>query len=252
MCRNALILSALFVSCLIGGRHAIAADDAELDDVRAKVDDMFEQIKPEHVNASPVDGWYAIQKGSIIAYISADGRYLLQGDLIDLDLQVNLSEQARNETRRELLASLDDDEFITFAPENVKYSITVFTDVDCTYCRKLHSEIDDYMAQGIAVRYLLYPRNGPASRAWRTAEEVWCARDRNVALTAAKLQQPFETQKCDASAISEHYILGQDVGLTGTPALVFDDGTILSGYLPPAALASRLQLMQETAAANSE
>jgi thiol:disulfide interchange protein DsbC len=122
----------------------------------------------------------------------------------------------------------------------VKHSVTVFTDIDCTYCRKLHAQIDQYMEQGIKVRYVLYPRNGPASRAWSTSEDVWCSQDRSKALTAAKLDRAFQTSKCDASMITTHYSLGRDIGLSGTPAIVLEDGTLISGYLPPDALASRL------------
>ena len=226
---------------------ASAAEDAQLEAVRAKISAMFDEIGEENVNESPVDGWYTVHKGSIVAYVSADGRYLLQGDLIDLDNQLNLSEQTRNDARKLLMSSLADDQTIMFSPVDPKFRVTVFTDVDCTYCRKLHSEIDEYLGQGIAVRYILYPRNGPASRAWSVSEDVWCARDRNRALTAAKLDRDFETQKCDASAVTKQYMLGQDIGLTGTPAIVFDDGTLVSGYLPPAALASRLQLSKQLA-----
>jgi thiol:disulfide interchange protein DsbC len=222
--------------------HALAADaDPQLDKVRAKVSSMFQSIEPEHVNESPIEGWYTVQKGSIIAYISADGRYLLQGDLIDLDLQVNLSEQSRTNARRDLVGTLSDDDAILFSPAKPKHSVTIFTDIDCTYCRKLHNEIDEYMGRGIAVRYVLYPRNGPASRAWSKSEDVWCAEDRNRALTAAKLDRDFETSKCDASMIGRHYKLGQGVGLNGTPAIVLEDGTLIGGYLPPAALAARLE-----------
>ena len=221
--------------------YAAAGDDAALEDVRAKMSTMFESIEPENINRSPVDGWFTIHQGSIIAYVSDDGRYLLQGDLIDLDNQVNLSEQRRNTTRRDLLAKLGDDDAISFSPTDVKHSVTVFTDVDCGYCRKLHSQIDEYMDKGIEVRYLLYPRNGPASKAWSTSEEVWCAKDRGEALTLAKLDREFETSQCDASAITNHYGLGRDIGLSGTPAIVLEDGTMIAGYLPPAQLSMRLQ-----------
>jgi thiol:disulfide interchange protein DsbC len=234
----------------MAGGPLSAAEDAELEAVRAKLNSMFESIEPENINRSAVDGWYTVQKGSVVAYVSADGRYLLQGDMIDLDNQVNLSEQTRNSARRDVMSSLTDDRTILFSPSEVKYRVTVFTDVDCTYCRKLHSQIDEYLAAGIEIRYLLYPRNGPASSSWGTSENVWCARDRNSALTAAKQDREFESQKCDASTISEHYMLGQSVGLTGTPAIIFDDGTLVSGYLPPATLVSRLELMQQQAAAN--
>ena len=139
------------------------------------------------------------------------------------------------------MATLKDDDAILFSPAEPRHSVTVFTDVDCTYCRKLHNEIDEYLALGIAVRYVLYPRNGPASRAWSKSEDVWCAADRNSALTAAKLDRKFETSECDASMISEHYKLGQGIGLSGTPAIVLEDGTLIGGYLPPDALSARLE-----------
>jgi len=248
MRRTPLVSCSILAISLIASASVFAAEDADLEAVRAKMNTMFGEIAPENVNRSPVDGWYTIQKDSIVAYVSEDGRYLLQGDMIDLDTQVNLSEQARTSARRELMSSVGDDEVILFSPDEVKHTISVFTDVDCTYCRKLHSEIDEYLAAGIEIRYLLYPRSGPASRSWNTSEDVWCARDRNRALTAAKLDREFETLKCDSSAITKHYMLGKNIGLTGTPALVFDDGTLVSGYLPPATLATRLQLMQESAA----
>lgn len=220
---------------------ALAADaDARLDAVRTKVSAMFEAIEPEDVKRSQLDGWYLIQKGSIVAYISEDGRYLMQGDLIDLDEQVNLTEQSRSDSRRNLMASVSDEQTILFAPENPQYTVTVFTDVDCSYCRKLHAEINGYMEQGIAIRYVLYPRNGPASRGWSRSEDVWCARDRNNALTMAKLDREFETGSCDASIISRHFVLGQEVGLAGTPAIVLEDGTLIGGYVAPAGLKARI------------
>ncbi len=248
MTHKLIKLTLLLAISFYGHGVSFAAEDAALEEVRGKIGEMFDEIAPENVNRSPVQGWYTIQKGSVVAYVSEDGRYLLQGDLIDLDKQVNLSEMSRNGARRDLVAGISDDQTIRFTPAEVQHRVTIFTDIDCTYCRKLHSQIDEYMAAGIEVRYMLYPRNGPASRSWKTAEQVWCARDRNKALTAAKQDQEFESLKCDASTVSKHYMLGQDVGLTGTPAIVFDDGTLVSGYLPPAALASRLQQVQQAAA----
>ena len=154
---------------------------------------------------------------------------------------------ARDEGRRDMMASLSDDDVITFAPQEVRHTVTIFTDVGCTYCRRLHNQIEEYMAYGIAVRYLLYPRNGRASREWNTSEDIWCSMDRNEALTAAKLDRNFQTSSCDASIIDEHYAIGQDVGLSGTPAIVLEDGTLIGGYLPPEALAARLE--QQTASA---
>jgi thiol:disulfide interchange protein DsbC len=225
---------------ILAASASAAEQDDELEAVRETVSGMFEEINPEHIQPSPIDGWYTIQKGPVVAYISADGRYLLQGDLIDLDAGVNLSEASRNGTRRDLIAAVTDDQVIKFSPADVKHSVTVFTDVDCTYCRRLHSQIDEYLAHGIEVRYLLYPRNGPASKSWNTSEDVYCASDRNKALTAAKLDQEFQTVACDTSVIQDTYVLGQDIGLSGTPAIVLEDGTLIGGYLPPDALSERL------------
>lgn len=233
-------LMLLTAALVTGFSAAAAADDAELERVRQVVGEMFDTILPENIHASPVQGWYTIQKGSIVAYISGDGRYLLQGDLIDLDQQVNLSEVARNETRRNLMAAVSDDETIVFSPDDAKYTVTVFTDVDCTYCRRLHSQIKDYMKNGIRVRYMLYPRNGPSSHAWNTSEDVWCSSDRGNALTLAKQDRSFPTEQCDASIVSEHYAIGRDVGLSGTPAIVLEDGTLIGGYMPPDQLKAHL------------
>ena len=231
------LLASLFVMSA-----AWSADGGEIPaEERERLAGLFESIAPEDIKRSPIDGWYMIQKGSVLAYISKDGRYLLQGDLIDLENQVNLSEESRTDARRDLMAQLDDSEVIVFSPDDVKYTVSVFTDVDCTYCRRLHSQIEQYMANGIEVRYLLYPRGGPASAAWNTSEAVWCAKDRGEALTLAKLDREFDSAKCDASIVQQHYVLGQEVGLSGTPAIVLEDGELIAGYLPPDALKARLQ-----------
>lgn len=234
---------ALFATLLIVTPPALAEDDSqelELERVRAAVTGLFDEIEPQHIMASPIDGWYMIRKGAIVAYISSDGRYLLQGDLIDLESQVNLSEASRDEARRAMMSEIPEEHMIIFSPEDVKYSISVFTDVDCTYCRRLHSQIDEYLAEGIEVRYLLYPRNGPRSASWVTAEQVWCSDDRNEALTLAKLDQEFQSRECDASMVSTHYLMGQDVGLRGTPAIVFENGQLVSGYVPAQRLSEQL------------
>ena len=254
MNRSARRAGAVYLACLAAIASAVAlaqtegagteGEAAELEQVRAKIAETFEEIAPEHVHPSPVDGWFTIRKGAIVAYISKDGRYLLQGDLIDLDDEVNLSEMTRNEARVEMLASLAADKAIVFSPKEPKFSVSVFTDIDCTYCRRFHQQIDEYLAQGIEVRYLLYPRSGPGSASWKVAEQVWCAEDRARALTLAKQDKTFETKACDASIVQTHYALGQDIGLRGTPALVLQDGTLVSGYLPP------LQLTEALASVN--
>jgi thiol:disulfide interchange protein DsbC len=236
----------LFAIALVASFGAVAQDDSEeLAQVQERVTGLFAEIEPQHIMASPIDGWYMIRKGATVAYISADGKYLLQGDLIDLDQQVNLSEASRDEARRALMSEVPQEHMIIFTPDEVKYSISVFTDVDCTYCRRLHSQIDEYLAEGIEIRYLLYPRNGPRSASWVTAEQVWCSDNRNEALTLAKLDQKFPTHECDASMVSTHYLMGQDVGLRGTPAIVFENGQLHSGYVSAQQLSEQLASLDE-------
>ena len=245
MSRNPLVLTgflAVVAMAFYTAAPAFAADDdAALEKARITIAAKFDTIDPENVYASPIEGWYTLQKGSVVAYVTADGRYLMQGDLIDLDKQVNLTDLSRNDARHDLVAAMTDEQTILFSPPEADYKITVFTDVDCTYCRKLHNQINAYLDEGIAIRYVLYPRNGPASKTWKTSQDVWCAADRGEALTAAKQDREFETQQCDATTINEHYALGRDIGLSGTPAIVFEDGTLVGGYVPPAQLAARLQ-----------
>ncbi len=236
-----LAATLLVLSLLAGMSRAYAGSEDELAAIRERIAAEFDTIGPQHVNPSPVPGWYTIQKGTVIAYVSGDGRFLLQGDLIDLEAQVNLSEIARDESRRNLVAALGDDEVISFAPATTKHSVTVFTDIGCTYCRRLHKEIATYLAEGIEVRYVLYPRNGPTSQDWAESQKVWCSPDRNSALTAAKQDRPFETSACDASIIEAHYALGQEVGLSGTPAIVLENGTLIGGYVPADVLAEQLE-----------
>jgi thiol:disulfide interchange protein DsbC len=240
-------VAAFAAAILVFATAVPAAADENLEQVRKRISAEFEVIDPENINPSPVDGWYTIQQGTIVAYVSGDGRYLLQGDLIDLDSQVNLTEAARDDARKELVGGLTDDEVITFGPDDAEYSVTVFTDVGCTFCRRLHNQIDEYNAAGIAVRYVLYPRNGPASPDWAESERVWCASDRKSALTAAKADKDFPSSDCDASIVQDHFLLGQQVGLSGTPAIVLEDGELISGYLPPEALAAKLQSVTQQA-----
>jgi len=217
---------------LLAGTAMSAEDAAELQQVRDTVSGMFDGIDEDDVFASEIDGWYTIRKGAIIAYITGDGRYLLQGDLIDLQESTNLSEKSRNDARVIMLSAVPEDELIVYTPEKVRHTISVFTDIDCTFCRRLHSQLDEYMDEGIEIRYFLYPRNGPRTESWAKAENVWCADDRNEALTLAKLDKSFPMHDCDSSVITSHYAIGQDVGLRGTPAIVIEDGTLFSGYMP--------------------
>jgi len=184
-----------------------------------------------------------VSVGSQVAYVTMDGRYLMQGELYDLATSTNLTEKSRADKRVGLLAGIDTEGMIVFSPAdgNVKHTVTIFTDIDCGYCRQFHREIDQVTALGIEVRYLSYPRTGPNTDSWAKADRVWCAADRNSALTRAKLGGEVPDDSCASTPISDHYDLGHQVGVRGTPAVFSASGELLGGYLPPASLLERLE-----------
>lgn len=204
-------------------------------------------VAAEDIKDSPLAGVYEVSVGSNVAYVTADGRYLMQGELYDLQTNQNLTEQTRADKRVDLLASVDPESMIVFAPENgeTKHTITIFTDIDCGYCRQFHREIAQVNALGIEVHYLSYPRTGPNTDSWDKADHVWCAKDRNAALTQAKLGGKVPEASCDATPVGSHFDLGHQVGVRGTPAVFAANGELLGGYLPPNALLERLEEIDE-------
>lgn len=217
-----------------------AADQSAKADQRAAIVKKFPGAKVEDVRPSPVEGVYEVQLGADTAYVSADGRYIFAGDLFEIDTRANLTEAKRAAGRTKLLAKVDERDAIVFGPAGAKHTITVFTDVDCGYCRKLHSEIDQLNKLGVRVRYLAYPRSGPGTPDWRKMEQVWCADDRKAAITRAKLGQDVQAKHCNTSLVSRQFELGEDLGVRGTPAIFTVHGEYIGGYLPPADLKEQL------------
>ncbi|HHO67876.1 MAG TPA: DsbC family protein [Gammaproteobacteria bacterium] len=191
------------------------------------------------IEPAPVDGFYEVVIGPHVVYVSRDARYLLQGELVDMRTRENLTAPRRQQAVRQLLDGLDKADMIVFSPDKPRHHITVFTDIDCGYCRKLHSQIGDYLAQGIEVRYLFYPRAGRNSPSYRKAVAVWCAKDRKQALTDAKNNKPIPLKTCD-NPVDRHMQLARRLGLRGTPMIVLEDGSIQPGYVPPEPLAKLL------------
>jgi len=212
----------------------------------------FPGLGDDEIHTTPVDGWYEILLGGQVAYVSADAKYVMRGELIEIATNYNYTESRLNEARVKALAAVNDDEAITFSPDNVKYSMTVFTDIDCGYCRKLHAEISELEALGVEVKYLFFPRAGPGSASWDKAESVWCADDRNQAMTDAKAGKPVTPKACGDDAIKAQYALGRAVGLTGTPTIVTSTGEKISGYLPAKSLVARLAKSAQDSAALAE
>lgn len=200
-------------------------------------------IQIDAISPAPLEGFREVVVAGQAVYVSDDGKYLLQGSLFDVDARRDLSRAGVAEVRRRLLAQVPASERIVFAPANPRYTVTVFTDVECGYCRQLHQQISEYNRLGIAVEYLAFPRMGPGTEGYALMEAVWCAEDRRKALTDAKSDRRVPPRRCD-SPVARHYALGQRVGLTGTPMIVTANGTQMPGYLPPEALLSALQQVE--------
>lgn len=217
---------------------AIAEDNV---DINKRLAELLPDRKPDSIGLSPIPGYFEVTYGTMVFYISKDGRYMLQGDIVDLSAEKNLTEDKRGLTRLKLLSEVPAEGAITFEPKQVKHTIAVFTDIDCGYCKKMHSEIAQYNQLGIKVRYLAFPRTGIDSPSYDKAVSVWCAKDRNQAMTDAKADKPVETKTC-TNPVKQEFELGKKIGVTGTPTLVLEDGSLLPGYVPADRL---LQLLDE-------
>ena len=229
--RAAAVLLGVFLA------SGVLAGEAE---IRAALEESLPEAAPDSIRPAPVAGFYEVTFGPRLFYVTEDGRYLLQGNLIDLKTRQDVTAPRRDQVRKQAIDTMRES-MVVFAPKDgaVKHTITVFTDIDCGYCRQMHREIEQFMDEGIAVRYLLFPRSAPGTPSYQKAISVWCAEDRNEALTRAKAGEDPEARSCD-NPVEEHRALGEMVGVRGTPTLVLDDGSVVPGYVPPKQLTQML------------
>lgn len=213
------------------------ADEATIKEALGK---SMPDVKIDEIRPAVVKGMYEVLVGSNLVYATEDGKYLFQGRLIDVASRTDLTERKLSASRLAVLDKLGEAKMIIFRPKIHKYTVSIFTDIDCGYCRKLHSEIDQYLAQGITIRYLFYPRAGKGSDSYHKAVSVWCADDRNAALTAAKKDQPVPPKTCD-NPVDAHMKLAADFDAKGTPMIVTEQGNIYPGYLPAKELVELLE-----------
>lgn len=243
----------LLIATLLYATGALAADPAPpVTSVAIKQPDLthlqtiLNGTKPDSINPTPIPGLYEVMIEGQVLYLSEDGRFALQGDILDLSTHDNLTEKRRGELRTAAINAVGEDNMVIFAPEGpTKYTVTVFTDIDCGYCRKMHSQITSYNKEGIKVRYLWFPREGIGSDAFNKAVSVWCADDRKAALTKAKQGASIEQKTCD-NPVKAQYELGQKLGVRGTPSMILEDGEMLPGYVPPTQLAELLARRQDS------
>jgi thiol:disulfide interchange protein DsbC len=238
--KRSLLLTLL---ALVSTTGAVADSAAGGQALVSKLKALRPEIPIERVTPSPLPGIYQLElAGGTVFYGTEDGRYLFAGDLYELgdDDLVNLAEQGRVEKRQTLMAAVDVNDMVVFPPSGQRKAvINVFTDVDCGYCQKLHQEVPRLNELGVEVRYLAYPRAGVGSRSYQKIVSAWCAEDKNSAITALKAGQEIPDIDC-ANPVSAQYELGHEVGVSGTPAIVLEDGRLLPGYMPADQLAQAI------------
>jgi len=209
---------------------------------------IIKDINDVSITSAPIADLYEVATGEDMFYITADGRYIMMGNIIDLSTRQNLTQQrqealrqARNPIRKKAIDAVSEKDMVIFAPEKeTKYTVNVFTDVSCGYCAKFHQEVPELNKAGVKVRYLAFPRAGIRSDTYKKMVSVWCAKDRQTAMTDAKARRKVEEATCN-NPIESQYKLGQKLGVNGTPALILSNGELVPGYLPAKRLISLLK-----------
>jgi len=222
-----------------------AGDDA----IRTALQSLAPGMEVGRIGESPIPGYREVAIGARVVYVSNDGKRLIQGNVLDLETRESLTQASEAGLRKDMLAAYGEDSRITFAAAEPKYEITVFTDIDCGFCRRMHSEIAEYNRRGITVNYLFYPRSGLGSESFQKAVDVWCATDRRKAMTDAKAGRPVPTAAAGCvNPVTRDYDLGRRIGLDGTPAVYSADGTQIGGYVAPDEMITRLDELAAKAA----
>ncbi|KAF1006357.1 MAG: Thiol:disulfide interchange protein DsbC [Luteibacter sp.] len=223
---------------------AAAADDAGKA-AREAVEALAPGIKVESVTPAPMPGFFQVVASGRMVYVTADGRYMINGNLVDLKDKTDLSAQSWAVTRKAALAKVPASERLVYSPANPKHTVTVFTDVDCGFCRQLHAHIDEFNKQGIAVEYVFWPREGLKTTAgndtpsYTKAVSVWCASDRKNAFNEAMSGAAVKPASC-TNPVKDEFELGERLGVNGTPTIVTENGDVVGGYLTPAQLLKAL------------
>ena len=227
------------------GLSAAHADETDADaSARKVVQGLVPAAKIDKIEEAPLPGYRQVIVGGQMVYVSDDGKYLLQGTLYDAKTKRDLTASRIAVDAKSKVDAVPLNKRIVFPAEGgkPKFKVTVFTDIDCGYCRKLHSQIAEYTKRGIEVDYLFFPRSGVGTPSYDKAVSVWCAKDRNAAFTSAKSGKDPAPLKCD-NPVADQFKLGTQVGVDGTPTIFAPDGTKLGGYLPPDQMLAKLQTL---------
>ncbi len=225
----------IIAAALIAVSSCVAwADDAN-QAIRKTLENLQMDVPIESIAASPLNGLYEVRmQGGRVLYASADGKYVMQGYLFEVNdgKPVNLTEKAESEGIAKTINAIPKAEMVIYpAVGEAKTHITVFTDTTCPYCHKLHGEIAELNRRGVEVRYLAFPRQGPGSEGDQQLQAVWCSTDRKKAMDQMVDGKDIKATKCE-NPVHKQFALGQSIGVNGTPAIVLADGKLIPGYQP--------------------
>ncbi len=228
----------LITPLLISFSVSAGSDADDVNKLKQALAKTMPNVKPTKISKSPIDGLYQVIIGSQVVYMSVDANYMIEGDLYNLATKENISEDAKSSIRLAIINKLGTDQMVVYKPEKVKNVITVVTDIDCPYCRRLHSEIPEYMKNDVEVRYIFMPLKGAADM--KKTISVWCSDDQQLALDMAKAGSDIEEKSCD-NPIRKHLQIARELGVRGTPAIVLENGQLLPGYVPVDKLIAELR-----------
>ena len=208
----------------------------------------FPSASINHIAPSEVKGLYSFMLQGDLYYISDNGKYLVKGQMLDISSPKvrNLSservaaiQKQESPMRKAEINKLSEDDMVVYKAPEEQHVVTIFTDVDCGYCQKLHRERQDYLDLGITIRYLAYPRAGLKSASADKLRGIWCSNDPQQAMTDAKVRQIYRNGSCQ-TPFKEHMSLVRKFGINGTPGIILENGDIIGGYLPAQVLSNRL------------
>lgn len=225
--------AAVAVFSLLGMLTSYPAISGDIENINKAMAKRFPSVTVDKIEKTVVPGLYQLVAGGQVVYVDGTGRYMIDGDLVDMDTRRNYTEDAKSDIRVSAINQLTEDEMLVYQPEKVKHTVTIVTDIDCPYCRKLHNEMDEYLDNNIKVRYLLLPLKG--RKDYQNSVSVWCSDDRNLALDIAKAGGDVESKTC-AHPLQKHQQIARKMGVNGTPAIILESGRLLPGYVPIAEL----------------
>lgn len=225
------------LAVLLAGFGSAANAESTIDEVGERLSDVLPGISVTSLTETPLPGIYELITDGQIYYLDESAEYLIDGSLIQLRDRVNLTDARLGGIHMSLIKEMGEENMLIYEPEQPSTrSITVFTDISCGYCRRLHAELDTLLDEGVRVRYLLFPRAGLGSQAHKDLESVWCAENPQDAMTNAKAGGKIDPKTC-ANPIELHVALAEQVGLRGTPLIYTDSGEKIPGYREASALA---------------